>query len=103
MFEAFHVPGEWASSEAFAGLVRCVGSASAKQEVGRLYAELGYRGCGGDNRMARDYIVYLLRDLLDRGFEVYLSREDIQESPVLMQLFEGVAPDLLVKTRRGHV
>lgn len=101
--DAFHVPTEWLHSEDFARLVRCVGSdQGTTSAVAQHFTRLGYRGCGGDNGMARDYIVYLLRDLLDKNFEVYLTRDEIQGAPPLLGLFGGTAPDLLVKSSRGR-
>ena len=55
-----------------------------------------------DNRMIHDYLCYFLQDLLDKNGEVYLTEEEIRSSKPILAFFEGLTPDLLIRTRPGR-
>ena len=102
----FHVPSALALSEDFMYLVGLSRDMTPRlevlQDVSNRFASMGYgRGSNG-NEMVKDYILFVLRDLLDKHQEVYLTRQDVLANASILQLFSGFACDLLVKTNKNR-
>ena len=105
-FREFHIPSALAESEDFIYLVGLSRDMTPRlevlQDVSNRFASMGYgRGSNG-NEMVKDYILFFLRDLLDKHQEVYLTRQDVLANASILQLFSGFACDLLVKTNKNR-
>ena len=105
-FREFHIPSALALSEDFIYLVGLSRDMTPRlevlQDVSNRFASMGYgRGSNG-NEMVKDYILFFLRDLLDKHQEVYLTRQDILANASILQLFSGFSCDLLVKTNKDR-
>jgi len=104
--KSFHIPKAWADKEDVTFLVNHSYTTSqadqALEDIARRLKNLGYMRSESDNRMIHDYLCYFLQDLLDKNGDVYLTEEEIRSSKPIRCFFEGLTPDLLIKTKPGR-
>ena len=51
-----------------------------------------------NHKMVHDYLHYMIMDLLDHEQVSYISKNEIKEYPPILELFNGLTPDLIVQS-----
>lgn len=96
----FHIPSIWINNETFKNLVEHKYMAEeAKNTFVYLEKSLKELGYIDDNeKIVHDYLHYMIMDLLQSEDIAFITENEINESNELLKLFEGLTPDLIIKS-----
>jgi hypothetical protein len=97
----FHVPSEWMRNRDFLDLVEhryeTINHASSFNFIKERLKNLGYDDTD-KKRMLHDYMYYLLADMLTAENVPFITERDMIAEPILLNLFDGKTPDLIIKS-----
>lgn len=98
--KTFHIPSEWMKSDNIKFLVEHKYAVSnvekAFQEIHQKLKDEGYNR--DNDTMVHDYLYYMIKDMLDKNKQIYITEKEIRESSDIKCLLLNTTPDFLIKS-----
>lgn len=100
--KAFNIPSEWETKEDIKFLTEHQYATKDTQEtLKEIHTRLKRMGYVEDNdAMIHDYIHYMIKDLLDKNKEIYITENTIKSNDLILNFLLNTTPDFIIKSNK---
>jgi hypothetical protein len=98
--KAFHIPSEWENKDDIKFLTEHqYATTDTQKTLKEINTRLKRMGYAEDNdAMVHDYLHYMIKDLLDKNHEVYITENDIKSNNLILNFLLNTTPDFIIKS-----